>query len=121
MDKFRVGQKVLTRIPPNWGWPVDARNLAAVGQVTFIAAKSYLDQWNQKRYPLEYKDQFGPASAVEDALVPFYDGDTPTSWETCTWRPKLREVNMSSGKPVTAEAMKDILFSLVLNASSSQR
>jgi hypothetical protein len=95
MHKLRIGQKV--QVMPCNCTPGLERYF---GEITFVIAKVSFEDMvallqpydGRPYYELELMNDLGVrAKACESVLRPIYDGDAPASWETCAWRPKVRD------------------------------
>jgi hypothetical protein len=83
MPKFRVGQKVqviseASPIPPWLFWV--RGNVFCVEQ---IRQTDRFGQW----YGLDHVTPLGRIVALEEILRPVNDGDSPSTWDQCAWRP----------------------------------
>ena len=92
MDKFYVGQRcriVKTKMFPH-----------LLGEIVTITGPRKLcectdgDRWLGYEVDLDLQHLDGKVYVVrppEESLKPIYDGDQPSTWEECAWRPKELE------------------------------
>lgn len=97
--KYRVGQLV-TIVDANGDWGPDGRKyLGAVATIIWAQTFTRFEHnGNSNYYGLDCRPDYAFA---EVCLKPLNDGDCPSTWDECAWRPPHKEPVLPSTPPVT--------------------
>lgn len=87
MSKFYVGQRV--RIVTHRFPPFGDGDASLVGKIGEIIAPGEICFGYQRWYlDLKSNRPNGAVCPIEQILEPVYDGDVPSAWADCAWRPR---------------------------------
>lgn len=100
--KYRVGQKVAVHNVADLPWGAKFEGLVAL-----ITDRELYDAGfgPANYYNLEGGDRY---LFREDVLKPINDGDNPSTWDECAWRPNLEHPLMVPSLPLTPQELVNL-------------